>query len=43
MKLDDEALTAEFKQAGFLLLRKETFLPYQYFLEFGRAPDHRQR
>jgi ubiquinone/menaquinone biosynthesis C-methylase UbiE len=35
MKLSEELVTAEFKEAGFSLLRKETFLPYQYFMEFG--------
>jgi ubiquinone/menaquinone biosynthesis C-methylase UbiE len=36
MKLDEETVIAEFKQAGFVLSRREAFLPYQYFLEFGR-------
>lgn len=34
MKLSEEAITSEFQNAGFRLKRKETFLPYQYFLEF---------
>lgn len=36
MKLDEDTVVAEFKQAGFVLLRREAFLPYQYFLEFRR-------
>ncbi len=35
MKLDEETVISEFGKAGFRLSRKETFLPYQYFLEFG--------
>lgn len=38
MKLDEETVIAEFKQAGFVLSRRENFLPYQYFLEFDRLP-----
>jgi len=34
MKLDQAAVISEFKGAGFQLIRNETFLPYQYFLEF---------
>jgi arsenite methyltransferase len=33
-KLSEEAIISEFREAGFRLNRKETFLPYQYFLEF---------
>jgi ubiquinone/menaquinone biosynthesis C-methylase UbiE len=41
MKLDEDAVVAEFQKAGFQLLRREGFLPYQYFLEFGRPLDSR--
>jgi len=34
MKLSEETIVAEFAAAGFHLSRRETFLPYQYFLEF---------
>lgn len=33
-KLTPEAVTEEFRQAGFQLARSVDFLPYQYFLEF---------
>jgi ubiquinone/menaquinone biosynthesis C-methylase UbiE len=39
MKLEEETVIGEFKQAGFVLSRRETFLPYQYFLEFNRPPE----
>jgi ubiquinone/menaquinone biosynthesis C-methylase UbiE len=38
MKLDEETVIAEFSQAGFKLLQREAFLPYQYFLVFDRLP-----
>lgn len=34
MKLSEDTIISEFSGAGFRLSRKETFLPYQYFLEF---------
>ena len=34
MKLSEETVISEFRDAGFQLSRKEKFLPYQYFLEF---------
>lgn len=34
MKLSEDAVIAEFRDAGFHLNRREAFLPYQYFLEF---------
>ena len=34
MKLSDETVISEFREAGFRLSRSETILPYQYFLEF---------
>ena len=37
MKLSEAEVEAEFKAAGFKLVRSETFLPHQYFLEFVRA------
>lgn len=42
-KLTPEAVTEEFRQAGFQLARSVDFLPYQYFLEFtqGAATDAR--
>jgi len=33
-----ETVITELQQAGFVLEREETFLPYQYFLIFGQAP-----
>ena len=36
MKLSEENIVSEFRDAGFRLNRQETFLPYQYFLEFVR-------
>jgi arsenite methyltransferase len=36
MKLTEDLVTSEFKQAGLRLVRKEAFLQYQYFLEFSR-------
>jgi ubiquinone/menaquinone biosynthesis C-methylase UbiE len=36
MKLSEDQVTAEFKKAGFRLARKQSFLGYQYFLEFRR-------
>jgi ubiquinone/menaquinone biosynthesis C-methylase UbiE len=41
-KLAPEAVTEEFRQAGFQLARSEEFLPYQYFLEFTPAPNDQQ-
>jgi arsenite methyltransferase len=37
-KLAPEAVTEEFRQAGFQLARSLDFLPYQYFLEFTLLP-----
>ncbi len=37
-KLSAAAITQEFQQAGLQLARSVDFLPYQYFLEFTRAP-----
>lgn len=34
MKLSQDTIVSEFQAAGFRLSRTETFLPYQYFLEF---------
>lgn len=34
-----EVLEAEALRAGLVLKRRETFLPFQYFLIFGRAPQ----
>jgi arsenite methyltransferase len=34
MKLGEAEVIAEFREAGFRLRSKQTFLPYQYFLEF---------
>lgn len=36
MKLTEDQVTAEFQKAGFKRARKESFLQYQYFLEFRR-------
>ena len=41
-KLAPEAVTEEFRQAGFQLARSADFLPYQYFLEFTVAPSEQQ-
>jgi hypothetical protein len=41
MKLDEAQVAAEFKEAGLLLRRKESFLPYQYLLVFGLPLDLR--
>jgi len=38
-RVDEARLIDEAKVAGLALLRKETFLPFQYFLVFGRADD----
>ena len=38
-RVDEARLIDEAKVAGLALLRKETFLPFQYFLVFGRAGD----
>ena len=38
MKLSEQQVIAEFAKAGFQLARKRDILPYQYFLEFERAP-----
>lgn len=34
-KLDKETVLAEFKEAGYRLIKSHDILPYQYFLEFG--------
>ena len=36
MKLGEEQVTGEFERAGFRLVRTESFLPYQYFLEYRK-------
>ena len=36
MKLTEKEVIAELEQAGFALERRETFLPYQYFLFFRK-------
>jgi arsenite methyltransferase len=36
MKLTEDLVISEFKKAGFRLARKESFLEYQYFLEFAQ-------
>lgn len=36
MKLTEEQVTAEFQKAGFILQKRLGFLPYQYFLFFGK-------
>jgi len=41
-KLAPEAVTEEFRQAGFQLTRSLDFLPYQYFLEFTVSPSRQQ-
>jgi ubiquinone/menaquinone biosynthesis C-methylase UbiE len=41
-KLAPEAVTEEFRQAGFQLARSVEFLPYQYFLEFTLSPHEPQ-
>jgi ubiquinone/menaquinone biosynthesis C-methylase UbiE len=38
-RVDEGRVIEEAKSAGLTLLRKETFLPFQYFLVFGRADD----
>lgn len=38
MKLSEEQVIGEFEAAGFRLVKKFDFLPYQYFLVFERAP-----
>ncbi len=38
-KLSPEAVTEEFRHAGFQLARSVDFLPYQYFLEFIRSSN----
>ena len=38
-RVDEARVIDEAKAAGLALLRKETFLPFQYFLVFGRAAD----
>ena len=37
-KLSREFVIGEMRQAGWVLSREETFLPYQYFLLFEPAP-----
>lgn len=39
-KLTPEAVSEEFRQAGFQLSRSVDFLPYQYFLEFTLTPGN---
>jgi predicted metal-dependent enzyme (double-stranded beta helix superfamily)/ubiquinone/menaquinone biosynthesis C-methylase UbiE len=39
-KLARETVVEEFRRAGFALEREESFLPYQYFLVFRRAPRY---
>jgi ubiquinone/menaquinone biosynthesis C-methylase UbiE len=36
-KLDRDDVVKEFREAGFTLIEEPSFLPYQYFLIFGRA------
>jgi hypothetical protein len=36
MKLSEDQVIAEMKQAGLALTSKESFLPHQYFLTFQR-------
>ena len=36
-RVDEARVVDEATAAGLRLLRKETFLPFQYFLVFGRA------
>jgi hypothetical protein len=38
-RVDEARVIEEARAAGLQLLRKETFLPFQYFLVFGRADD----
>ena len=38
-RVDEARVIEEAKSAGLELLRKETFLPFQYFLVFGRADN----
>jgi ubiquinone/menaquinone biosynthesis C-methylase UbiE len=38
-RVDEARVIEEAKSAGLILLRKETFLPFQYFLVFGKADD----
>jgi ubiquinone/menaquinone biosynthesis C-methylase UbiE len=38
-RVDEARVVDEATAAGLRLLRKETFLPFQYFLVFGRAAD----
>lgn len=40
IKISREKMIAEFKDAGYRLVHEETFLPYQYFLEF--SPEKHQ-
>jgi predicted methyltransferase len=40
-KIDREFVIKEMQQAGYLLAREETFLPYQYYLVFEPAPGGR--
>ncbi len=37
MRISRDDVVREFQQNGFVLAKEETFLPYQYFLVFGRA------
>ena len=39
MKLEEDLVMSEFKQAGFVLRRTETVLTYQYLREFVRASE----
>jgi ubiquinone/menaquinone biosynthesis C-methylase UbiE len=38
-RIDEAKVIQEAKAAGLRLVRRETFLPFQYFLVFGRADD----
>jgi arsenite methyltransferase len=38
MKIPRQEMIAEFKEAGYRLVREHAFLPYQYFLEFTPMP-----
>jgi ubiquinone/menaquinone biosynthesis C-methylase UbiE len=40
MKLSEDQVIAEFQAAGFRLLKRLDFLPYQYFLVFKRAASN---
>lgn len=42
-RVDEAQVIEEARQAGLRLLRRETFLPFQYFLIFGRAENESTR